>query len=78
MGEPADGQNGASRRRSPLIIATEGLGGLWKWILDRIGDFQEMVMGEIREFISEKVIKAGIEWLIQILNPAAKSVHQGV
>ena len=53
------------------IIATEGLAGLWKWILDRIGDFQEMVMGEIREFISEKVIKAGIEWLIGILNPAA-------
>ena len=24
-----------------------------------------------REFISEKVIKAGIEWLIGILNPAA-------
>ena len=53
------------------IIATEGLAGLWKWILDRVGDFQEMVMGEIREFISEKVIKAGIEWLIGILNPAA-------
>ncbi len=53
------------------IIATEGLGGLWNWILDRVGDFKEMVMGEIREFISEKVIKAGIEWLIGILNPAA-------
>ncbi len=53
------------------IIATEGLAGLWNWILDRIGDFKEMVMGEIREFISEKVIKAGIEWLIGILNPAA-------
>ncbi len=53
------------------IIATEGLGGLWNWIVDRVGDFKEMVMGEIREFISEKVIKAGIEWLIGILNPAA-------
>jgi hypothetical protein len=53
------------------IIATDGLGGLWNWIVDRVGDFKEMVMGEIREFISEKVIKAGIEWLIGILNPAA-------
>jgi hypothetical protein len=53
------------------IIATEGLAGLWNWILERVGDFKEMVMGEIREFISEKVIKAGIEWLIGILNPAA-------
>jgi hypothetical protein len=53
------------------IIATEGLGGLWKWILEKLGDFKEMVMGEIRDFIAEKVIKAGIEWLIGILNPAA-------
>ena len=29
------------------IIATEGLAGLWNWILDRVGDFKEMVMGEI-------------------------------
>ena len=53
------------------ITATEGLAGLWNWILDKIGDFKEMVMGEIRAFISEKVIKAGVEWLIGILNPAA-------
>ena len=53
------------------VIATEGLAGLWNWILQRLGDFKEMVMGEIRSFISEKVIKAGIEWLIGILNPAA-------
>jgi hypothetical protein len=53
------------------IIVTEGLGGLWKWILQKLGDFKEMVMGQIRSFIQEKVIMAGVTWLIGLLNPAA-------
>src|SRR3954462_5628480 len=50
---------------------TEGVGGLWKWIKDKIGDFEDMVLGSIKSFITEKVIKAGITWLIAFLNPAA-------
>ncbi len=53
------------------IIVTEGLGGLWKWILEKIGDFKEMIMGQIKDFIQEKVIIAGVTWLIGLLNPAA-------
>jgi hypothetical protein len=52
------------------IVATEGLGGLWEWVVERMGDFKDMVMGEIHEFISSKVIRAGIEWVIGLLNPA--------
>jgi hypothetical protein len=52
-------------------LATEGLGGLWKWIKEKIGDFEDMVLGSIKTFIVEKVIKAGITWLIAFLNPAA-------
>src|SRR3954462_13826187 len=50
---------------------TEGVGGLWKWIKDKIGDFEDMVLGSIKTFIVEKGIKAGITWLIAFLNPAA-------
>lgn len=53
------------------VIGTEGLAGLWNWIVDRIGDFKETVISGIRSFVVEKVIKAGVEWLIGVLNPAA-------
>ena len=53
------------------MLVTEGVAGLWKWIKDKIGDLEEMVIGGIKNFIIEKVIKAGITWLISLLNPAA-------
>jgi hypothetical protein len=52
-------------------IATEGLGGLWKWVAEKVGDLRELVMGQIRAFVQEKIVVAGITWLIGLLNPAA-------
>ena len=49
---------------------TEGPMGLWKWISQKIGDLKEMVVGQIRNFIIEKVVKAGVTWVIGMLNPA--------
>lgn len=53
------------------ILMTEGVGGLWNFVKDKIGDFEDMVLGQIKTFIIEKVIKAGITWLIAFMNPAA-------
>lgn len=53
------------------IILSEGVGGLWKWVVEKLGDIKEMVMGQIREFVITKIVKAGITWLISMLNPAA-------
>ena len=53
------------------VLVTEGIPGLWKWIKDKVGDLEEVVIGGIKTFIIEKVIKAGITWLIAFLNPAA-------
>jgi hypothetical protein len=53
------------------ILTTEGVGGLWKWIVTKISDLKEQVMSQIREFVITKVITAGITWLISLLNPAA-------
>ena len=52
-------------------LATKGVAGLWEWIKDKVGDFQEMVLGGIKTFIIERVIKGGITWLLSLLNPAA-------
>ncbi|MGB7982122.1 MAG: hypothetical protein WCF36_15175 [Candidatus Nanopelagicales bacterium] len=53
------------------ILTTEGVGGLWKWIVNKISDLKEQVMSQIRDFVITKVITAGITWLISLLNPAA-------
>ena len=53
------------------VLISEGLGGLWRFVQDRIGDLEDTVIGGIKDFIIEKVIKAGITWLIAFMNPAA-------
>lgn len=52
------------------ILVTQGLGGLWTWVLERVGDIKEMVMSQIKEMVVTQIIKAGITWLISMLNPA--------
>ena len=53
------------------LLKGEGVGGLWRMLLDKLGDVQEMIMGRVREFVISRVITAGITWLIGVLNPAA-------
>jgi hypothetical protein len=56
------------------VILTEGVGGLWKWVVDKLGDLRELVMSQIQDFVVTKIVKAGITWLISLLNPAAAFV----
>ncbi len=52
------------------IIIKEGLPGLWRYIKEKVGNLQVMVMDAIQDFLIEKIIKAGITWVIGLLNPA--------
>ena len=47
-----------------------GIGAIWELVSEHLSDLKEMVMGKISEFISEKVFKAGITWIISLFNPA--------
>lgn len=66
------------------ILSTEGVGGLWKFIVDKITDLEDQVLGQIKDFVITKIITAGITWLISLLNPAAafikacKLIYDGV
>ena len=53
------------------ILTTEGVGGLWKWIVQKLTDLKEQVFSQIKDFVITKIITAGITWLISLLNPAA-------
>jgi len=53
-----------------VILATKGVAGVWDWIKDKVGDLKDMVLGPIKEFVVEKIVKAGISWVLGMLNPA--------
>ena len=53
------------------VIATEGVPGLWRFIQEKVADLKAMVLDAIFEFIKEKVIVAGITWIVGLLNPAS-------
>lgn len=56
------------------LIVKEGLGGIWRLILEKVGDIKEMIMGQVKEMVAVEIIKAGIVWLISMLNPASAFV----
>ena len=53
------------------IIRTEGLGGLWEFIKDMVGDLKAMVIDQIQTMIAQEVIQAGIQWVVGLLGGPA-------
>jgi len=56
------------------VLITQGPAGLWSYIKDQIGDLKSMIIDGIRDFVIEKIIVAGITWIISLLNPASAFV----
>jgi hypothetical protein len=54
-----------------VILKNEGIGGLWQFLQDKIGDLKVMVIDTIKTFVVENVIKAGVLWVVSLLNPAS-------
>ncbi len=52
-------------------LATEGPAGIWHLIVEKVGDIKDMIIEKAKDFVIEKIITAGITWLIGLLNPAA-------
>jgi hypothetical protein len=52
------------------ILVTEGPAGLLKFIKDKIETLKDTMMDEIKGFVLEKIVMAGIQWVIGLLNPA--------
>ncbi|TDN93075.1 hypothetical protein [Microbacterium sp. BK668] len=55
-------------------IMTVGISGIWQLLLEKLGDIKEMVLTQVKEMVSIEIIKAGIVWLISMLNPASAFV----
>jgi hypothetical protein len=53
------------------ILVSEGPAGLWKFVQDKLEGLKKQAMDAIQGFLVEKIIVAGITWLISLLNPAS-------
>jgi len=56
------------------ILVTEGPMGLWTYIQEEFADLKAMVMDQIQELMITQVIKAGIKWILGLMNPAGAFV----
>lgn len=53
------------------IIAAEGIGGLWIFIKDQLANLKSVVLDAVFDYVKEKVITAGIAWIVSLLNPVS-------
>ncbi len=58
-----------------VVVIREGVGGLWRWIREQVGNLKDMLLEEIQSWVITKVITAGITWILSLLNPASAFVR---
>ncbi|MEB3279642.1 MAG: DUF4157 domain-containing protein [Lyngbya sp.] len=56
------------------LLATQGVSALWESVKDKVGDLKSMVMDTIQNYLIEKVITEGIQYILSMLNPASAFV----
>lgn len=68
---------GAVEKSVPLVqkVRSEGLGGLWEEIKEKVGDLKENLFSKISEYLIPTILTAGITWIISLLNPASAFVR---
>ena len=52
------------------ILITQGPAGLWEYIKEQLSNLKDVVIEGIKSFVTESIIKAGVTWIIGLLNPA--------
>ena len=53
------------------VLQKEGPAGLWEYIKEQFSNLKEMVMDQIKDMVITEVIKAGVKWILSLLNPVA-------
>jgi predicted transcriptional regulator len=61
-------------------LVKDGVAGLWTWIREKLADLEDLVVGKIKAYIVDRVVKAGIGYIVALLNPAAAFIKacQGI
>jgi hypothetical protein len=56
-------------------ISEKGLAGVWQMVLDKISGLEDLVINGIKFFITDTVVKKGIEFVLSLFNPAGAFVE---
>ena len=56
------------------IIIRDGVSGLWEFVKEKFTDLKEMVIEQIKSMVITEVVKAGVKWILGLLNPASAFV----
>ncbi len=57
-----------------VTLVTKGAAGLWEYLKEKAGELIQSVLDGIKSFLIEKVVMAGVTWIIGLLNPASAFV----
>lgn len=60
------------------ILIKEGPAGLWEYAKEKFSDLKEMIIEQIKSMLITEVIKAGIKWLLGLLNPVAAFIKAAI
>jgi hypothetical protein len=58
-----------------IVLFRDGPGALWEWIKEQLGNLKDMIIGEIEDWVVTRVVKAGIMWIVSLLNPASAFIR---
>ncbi|HEX7153690.1 MAG TPA: hypothetical protein VF618_19540 [Thermoanaerobaculia bacterium] len=53
------------------IVMTRGISGLWELLKEKLTDLKSMVMDAVLGYIKDRVLIAGVTWIIGLLNPVS-------
>ncbi|NJM47379.1 MAG: DUF4157 domain-containing protein [Alkalinema sp. RU_4_3] len=53
-----------------MILATKGIMGVWEYIKEQVSSLKDTVIEGIKSFVQDSIIKAGVTWILGLLNPA--------
>jgi hypothetical protein len=56
-------------------LKSEGVGGVWQDIKEKVGDLKENLFSKIAEYLIPTVLVAGITWIVSLLNPASAFIR---
>ena len=62
------------------LLVDKGVGGLWELAMQRLSELPDLVIGALKTYVIEQVVKAGIEYIVSLLTPASAFIKacQGI
>ena len=57
-----------------ITLVTKGPAGLWEYVKEQAATLLETLKESIKSFVIDSVVKAGLKWLLGLLNPASAFV----